>query len=109
MYTFSFYYTTAPHNPHSIPTRRSSDLGSPDYLSKSGTLTFPAGTTVQTQTIDVLVCGDTTFERSEEHTSELKSPYDPVSPQRIGKKKIQNDDEQGVRYLNDVSQAARNS
>src|SRR5438094_1443319 len=45
-----------------------SATGSPRYLSKSGTRNFPAGTTVQTQTIDVLVCGDITFELAEAFT-----------------------------------------
>src|SRR2546428_196295 len=50
-----------------------SATGSPDYLSKNGTLTFPAGTTTQTQTIDVLVCGDTAFELDEIFTVNLSN------------------------------------
>src|SRR3989442_1139701 len=37
--------------------------GSTDYISQTGTLTFPAGTT--SQTVIVQVCGDTTFEANE--------------------------------------------
>jgi Calx-beta domain len=46
--------------------------GSPDYISTSGTLTFLAGS--PTQTITVLVCGDTMVEPNQTFTVTLSNP-----------------------------------
>src|SRR5207248_8917053 len=98
---FFFFYSSATHlDLHSFPTRRSSDLeaGVMRELHWHATATEwafvlkgrvrttvinPAG---QTETNDC--CANTAFEnRSEEHTSELQSPYDLVCRLLLEKKK----------------------
>src|SRR5439155_1374365 len=86
-----------------------SATGRPDHLSKSGTLNFPAGTTVQTQTIDVLVCGDTTFELAETFTANLSNASNATIAKGTGTGTIQNDDAQAVLSINVLSQAEGNS
>src|SRR5439155_625840 len=82
--------------------------GSPAYLSQSGTLNFQANTTVQTQTIDVLVCGDTTFELAETFTVNLSNASNATIAKGTGTGTIQNDDAQAVLSINDVSHSVGN-
>src|SRR5438874_386875 len=72
-------------------------------------MTFPAGKTVQTQTIDVLVCGDTTFELAETFTVNLSNASNATIAKGTGTGTIQNDDAQAVLSINDLFQAEGNS
>src|SRR3989442_880054 len=64
--------------------------GSTDYISQTGTLTFPAGTT--SQTVIVQVCGDTTFEANETFFVNLSSAMNATISDGQGLGTITNDD-----------------
>src|SRR5439155_1184836 len=102
-------FATASGTAIEITRRPGGDTGSPGYLSKSGTMTFPASTTVQTQTIDVLVCGDTTFELAETFTVNLSNASNATIAKGTETGTIQNDDAQAVHSINNVSQDVANS
>src|SRR5437867_7696775 len=70
-----FYADAAPPDLHSSPTRRSSDLA--DQAELGGVVRRPAGKRVLAREA---------ADRSEEHTSELQSPYDLVCPLLLEKK-----------------------
>src|SRR5438094_8973331 len=84
-FIFFFFYCSGDHpDLHSFPTRRSSDLvlwaeakgKSRKEKRRFGTFTH-----------DLLQLADWLGERSEEHTSELQSPYDLVCRLLLEKKK----------------------
>ena len=80
-----------------------------DYVSKSGTLTFAAGTT--SQFVDVVVNGDTTVESNETFVVNLGSPVGATIADGQGVGTITNDDTASAPTLsiNDVSVAEGNS
>src|SRR2546428_744345 len=86
-----------------------SATGSPDYLSKNGTLTFPAGTTNQNQTNDVLGCGDTAFELDEIFTVNLSNAPNATITKGTGTGTILNDDTKPLLSIDDVAKAEGNS
>ncbi|RME23858.1 MAG: DNRLRE domain-containing protein [Candidatus Zixiibacteriota bacterium] len=61
-----------------------------DYLATGGTLTFPAGTTVQTFTVQIL--GDTLDEGNETYTVTLSSPVNATIADGAGTGTITDDD-----------------
>ena len=64
-----------------------------DYISQSGTLTFPAsGTGSTTQTITVVVCKDSDFEPDETFTIDLSLPTNALISDNQGVGTIKNDD-----------------
>src|SRR3989442_708818 len=72
-------------------------------------MTFPAGTTTQTQTIDVLVCGDTVFDKEEtvyDMRTYLEFRRVPIGS---GTGTIQNDDAKPLLSIDDVGKAEGNS
>src|SRR5437867_10166361 len=74
---------------HSFPTRRSSDLWRAVQTSCSRSPTSPCGTSRAGSTDSTSRSGTRTREvesRSEEHTSELQSPYDLVCRLLLEKK-----------------------
>src|SRR5437867_6690502 len=86
MFLSSFYCSRAHRDLHSFPTRRSSDLIS--FFEDDGfhfigfrqePLECPVGRTLK-RALDLAI-------RSEEHTSELQSPYDLVCRLLLEKKK----------------------
>ena len=72
-----------------------------DFLSASGTVTFPAGTT--RQVISVPVLGDTMNEGDETFTVVLSSPENGVLGNGIGIGTIVNDDAQPTFSVDDIS------
>src|SRR5437867_8160606 len=75
--TFFLYGSGAPRNLHSFPTRRSSDLRAQ-----------PGVTNVRASDSELRFTADEpVVARSEEHTSELQSPYDLVCRLLLEKKK----------------------
>src|SRR2546428_796993 len=86
-----------------------SATGSPDYLSKNGTLTFPAGTTTQTQRTEDLACGDTALELDEIFTVNLSKAPNATITKGTGTGTIQNDDAKPLLSIDDVGKAEGNS
>src|SRR5207248_6589465 len=97
---FPFFFTYSPHHRalHSFPTRRSSDLETwrsttrtTFILSTRTSLTTRsragASTAVGLPTCSSTSRGRSFRQRSEEHTSELQSPYDLVCRLLLEKKK----------------------
>ncbi|HYR75689.1 MAG TPA: Calx-beta domain-containing protein [Pyrinomonadaceae bacterium] len=78
-----------------------------DYASNSGTLTFAGGVT--TQTITVLVNGDTTYEANEAFTVHLSSPTNATISDADGTGTITNDDSQPSFSIDDVTHNEGNS
>ncbi len=77
-------------------------VGSTDYVSQSGTISFaPAQTT---QTITILVCGDTAFEPNETFFVNLTNPVGATIADAQGLGTIVNDDAAPTLSINDVSQ-----
>ncbi len=74
-----------------------------DYQAASGSLTFPPGTT--TQTIDVLVNGDTVQEPDETFTVALSNAVSATVTKAVGTGTIQNDDATPLLSIGDVSAA----
>jgi large repetitive protein len=74
-----------------------------DYQSASGTVTFPAGSTSQTVTVQVV--GDTTFEPDETFVVNLSSPSGATIADNQGVGTIQNDDAQPTLSVDDVTRA----
>src|SRR5437867_9409776 len=89
-YSFFFFYCSADHRDlHSFPTRRSSDL-----VLMLSTMMIPFPVMMVSLFTIFRWLGDVTgspwigtFKRSEEHTSELQSPYDLVCRLLLEKKK----------------------
>jgi hypothetical protein len=85
--------------------------GSGDYLATGGVLTFPSGTT--TQTITVLVYGDTAVETDETFFVNLSAPVNAVLATATGVGTIVNDDHPAVVLptisISDVTRAEGNS
>jgi CSLREA domain-containing protein len=79
-----------------------------DYAASSGTLTFPASATTDTQTITVSVNGDTIIEATEAFTVELSSPSGATITDGSGTGTITNDDSASF-SIDDVTQAETNS
>src|SRR5437867_9918730 len=88
LYTFSLYCFGAHRDLHSFPTRRSSDLS---QHSRAGGVPPPpvagGGGAGPGEAGRPPVGGDAAGRRSEEHTSELQSPYDLVCRLLLEKKK----------------------
>ena len=78
-----------------------------DYLAASGTLTFPPGMT--SQTINVLVKGDTKAEPNETFTVTLSNPTGATLVIATGTGTIVNDDSVPAISIGDVSQAEGNA
>jgi len=79
----------------------SATSGTPDYETKSGSLTFlPADTT---KTITVLVCGDTVYEKNQTFFVNLSTPGDATISDNQGVGTITNDDIAPSLAINDVS------
>src|SRR5437867_7170227 len=76
---------------HSFPTRRSSDLFAPSLNVTVPVGTPTAGATALTVVLNVTVCPRVEGFRSEEHTSELQSPYDLVCRLLLEKKNLSHD------------------
>src|SRR5207247_1719904 len=72
-----------------------------DYTSASGTVTFAPGVT--SQTVTVLVNGDTTFEPTESFFVNLDTPVNATIADSQGVGTIVNDDTQPTIAINDVS------
>src|SRR2546428_606572 len=85
-----------------------SATGSPDYLSKNGTLSFPAGTTTQTQTIEIPVSGSTAFELDAIFTVNLSNAPNATITKGTGTGTIQNDDAKPLLSIDDVRKAEGN-
>src|SRR5437867_7090965 len=77
-------FSRAPLTPHSLPTRRSSDLPSPAAWPKLSHGT-PRAASSCVISADAPISAKTN--RSEEHTSELQSPYELVCRLLLEKKK----------------------
>src|SRR5437867_9912418 len=83
---FFFFQSSRPHRDlHSFPTRRSSDLAGHEARGIQRHQLHEAGGRTA-RTADVRRCDDD-VPRSEEHTSELQSPYDLVCRLLLEKKK----------------------
>jgi subtilase family protein/Calx-beta domain-containing protein/fervidolysin-like protein len=78
-----------------------------DYVAKTGTVTFTPGTT--TQTVSIVVNGDTKFEPTETFFVNLTLPTNATIADGQGVGTIQNDDAQPTISINDVSQAEGNA
>ena len=74
-----------------------------DYQSAGGTVTFPAGSTSQTVTVQVV--GDTTFEPDETFVVNLSSPSNATIADNQGVGTIQNDDTRPTLSIGDVTHA----
>ena len=74
----------------SYATANGTASSSTDYISNSGTLTFTAGVT--TQTINVVVRGDTTVEPNETVLVNLSNPVNATITTTTGTGTITNDD-----------------
>jgi MSHA biogenesis protein MshQ len=83
-------------------------FGGIDYLSQSGTLSIPAGST--SGTIVVPVCGDTLYETNETFTVSLSSPsFANLGTPNVGTGTINNDDSAPSLSINNNSSAEGNS
>src|SRR5207247_1649935 len=78
-----------------------------DYTSASGTVTFAPGVT--SQTVTVLVNGDTTFEPTEDFFVNLDTPVNASIADSQGGGTIVNDETQPTIAINDVSHNEGNS
>ena len=78
-----------------------------DYVAAVGSLSFPAGTT--TQTISVVVNGDTTVEPNETFFVNLSNPVGATIADGQGQGTITNDDTAPTLSISDVSVAEGNS
>ncbi|HJU44254.1 MAG TPA: Calx-beta domain-containing protein, partial [Vicinamibacterales bacterium] len=76
-------------------------LADSDYQSASGTVTFAPGQT--SQTVTVLINGDTTFEADEIYSVNLSGAINATISDGVGIGAIQNDDAQPTITINDVS------
>ncbi len=85
--------------------------GSVDYISQSGTLTFPPSGTTDTQTVTVKVCGDTIYEADETFTVTLSNPTEATVSPSLGKGTgtIKNDEAAPTLSINNVSKNEGNS
>src|SRR5207244_2749600 len=72
-----------------------------DYVAASGTVTFAPGQT--TQTVTVLVNGDTKFEPTEDFFVNLDTPVNATIADSQGQGTIVNDDTQPTIAINDVT------
>ncbi|MGH2527822.1 MAG: Calx-beta domain-containing protein [Actinomycetota bacterium] len=72
-----------------------------DYVDSTGSRIFLPGET--TKTIDVVVCGDTTFENDETFTVELSAPTNATISDGTGLGTIRNDDTAPTLSIDDVS------
>src|SRR5207248_9565584 len=88
---FFFYCYCPPRGLHSFPTRRSSDLGAPARVARPGLARRGrAGGAAGRRPVPprpAAAPGSAGDARSEEHTSELQSPYDLVCRLLLEKKK----------------------
>src|SRR5207248_11695447 len=92
VFLFSFYYSLHHPHLHSFPTRRSSDLQVPVSFNFTAIDNLApwslCNVSVDNSTIiSNLNATNNTPKRSEEHTSELQSPYDLVCRLLLEKKK----------------------
>jgi hypothetical protein len=85
----------------------SATLADDDYQSAAGTLTFASGQT--SQTVTVLVNGDTKYELDETLTVDLTVATSATLADPTGIGTIQNDDSQPAISISDVSQSEGNS
>ncbi len=78
-----------------------------DFVPNSGTLTFVPGDV--SETLDVQIAGDTTFESDETFDVTLNTPANATITDGTGTGTIQNDDGQPTITINDVPQAEGNA
>src|SRR5207248_4091280 len=88
MYLFFFNCFLGLRDLHSFPTRRSSDLSASassrcSPREPNARVSVPSSSMARSSR-----CGPTSVRRSEEHTSELQSPYDLVCRLLLEKKKL---------------------
>src|SRR5262249_20446176 len=81
-------------------TADGSAIAGSDYQSASGTLTFDPGQT--SQTITVLVNGDTIFEKNETFTVNLSNPVNANIDRGTGTGTILNDDAPPGLFINEI-------
>ena len=111
--TTSFVFTVSLSNPSVFPitvdyaTANGTATAGSDYTATSGTLTFPANSTA-TQTITVLVNGDTTVEANETFLVNLTNPTNATISQAQGTGTITNDDNATI-AITDVTQTEGNA
>ncbi len=105
--TTNFQFTVTLSAPSASPVSASfttnpvSAAEGTDYLDATGTVNFPALST--SQTIDVTINGDTTFEPNETFNVVLSSPSGAAFADDTGVGTIQNDDAQPSLSINDVT------
>src|SRR5207248_2383831 len=90
--TFTVTLSAAANGPVTVnfATANGTATAGSDYVARTGTLTFPAGTT--TQPIAVTINGDTTVEPNETFTITLSAPQGATLADASGTGTIVNDD-----------------
>jgi Bacterial Ig domain/Calx-beta domain/Nidogen-like len=107
--SFSLTLSAAAGRPVSVSwaTADATALAGSDYVSSSGTVTFPAGTT--SEGVSVQIIGDTTDEPDESFQVDLSSPVHATLARSAGTATLQNDDAPPRVSVDDVAVAEGNS